>query len=115
MESRTDPWRRLVIPDVIHPVHDLDPSHSAPAGHEGARERCIREADRESINFATPSSGMWTCAPPDCPSAARWPSASVPIAKPAFSKPRREACGPSPRRLLISFSTPGRSRHLHRR
>jgi hypothetical protein len=28
---------------------------------------------------------------------------------------RREACGPSPRRLLISFSTPGRSRHLHRR
>ena len=42
------------------------------------------------------ASGMWTCAPPDWPSAARWPSASVPIAKPAFSKPRREACGPSP-------------------
>jgi len=49
--------------------------------------------------FATPSSGMlWrACAPPDCPSAARWPSASVPIAKPARSKPRRDACGPSPR------------------
>ena len=48
-------------------------------------------------NFVTPSSGMWACAPPDCPSAARWPSASVPIAKPACSKPRRETCGPSPR------------------
>jgi hypothetical protein len=47
--------------------------------------------------FATPSSGMCMCAPPDCASAARPPSASVPIAKPACSTPRREACGPSPR------------------
>jgi GMP synthase (glutamine-hydrolysing) len=31
------------------PIHDLDPLHRAPAGHEGARERFIRETDREGI------------------------------------------------------------------
>src|SRR5271155_3207281 len=45
VEGRTDPECRLVIPDLIHPIHDLDPLHCAPAGHEGARERFIREAD----------------------------------------------------------------------
>ena len=36
-------------PDLIHPIHDLDPLHCAPAGHERARERRIREADRKGI------------------------------------------------------------------
>jgi hypothetical protein len=49
MEGRTDPGRRLVTPDLIHPIHDLNPLHRAPAGHEGARERYIREADRDDI------------------------------------------------------------------
>jgi len=43
VESRTNPGRWLVLPDLIHTIHDLDPLHRAPAGHEGARERCIRE------------------------------------------------------------------------
>jgi hypothetical protein len=49
VEGRSDARRRLVIPDLIHAIHDLDPLHCAPAGHEGARERCIPEANRESI------------------------------------------------------------------
>ncbi len=49
VQSRTNSGRRLVIPDLIYPIHDLDPLHCTPAGHEGARERCIREADREGI------------------------------------------------------------------
>src|SRR5271166_5363120 len=49
VQSRTNPGRWLVLPDLIDTVHDLDPLHRAPAGHEGARERCIREADREDI------------------------------------------------------------------
>ena len=49
MEDRSDARRRLAIPDAIYPIHNLDPLHRAPTGHEGARERYIREADRESI------------------------------------------------------------------
>jgi len=49
VQARTDPGRRFVIPDLIHPIHDLDPMHRAPACHEGAREHCIREANREGI------------------------------------------------------------------
>ena len=59
----TDPRRRLVIPDLIHPIHDLDPLHRAPAGHEGARERCIREADREGIIHHA-SCARWDRGPP---------------------------------------------------
>jgi hypothetical protein len=51
MEGRSDARRRLVIQDAIDPIHDLDPLHRAPAGHEGARERCIRETDRKGIIY----------------------------------------------------------------
>src|SRR6516162_11062620 len=47
--DRSDPRSGLFIPDLIYPTHNLDPLHCAPAGHEGARERCICEADREGI------------------------------------------------------------------
>jgi hypothetical protein len=49
VESRTDTWRRLVIPDLIDPIHNFNSLHRAPAGHEGARERRVREANREGI------------------------------------------------------------------
>ena len=49
--DRSDPRSGLFIPDLIHPIHDLDPLHGAPAGHEGARERCIRETDRKGIIY----------------------------------------------------------------
>ena len=51
------------VPDLIHPIHDFDPLHGAPAGHEGARECCIREADREGIiHYA--SCARWGRGPP---------------------------------------------------
>jgi len=49
VERRTNTWRRLVIPDLIDPIHNFNSLHRAPAGHEGARERRVREADREGI------------------------------------------------------------------
>jgi hypothetical protein len=44
-------------------------------------------------------SNLVRCYPRSCP-VRPGPSASVPIAKPACSMPRREACGPSPRLVL---------------
>jgi hypothetical protein len=66
VQSRTDPLRRLVIPDLIHAIDDLDPLHRAPAGHEGARKRCIREADREGIIHHA-SCARWDQGPPISP------------------------------------------------
>jgi hypothetical protein len=63
VESRTNPGRWLVIPDLIHAIHDLDPLHRAPTGHEGARERYIREADREGIIHHA-SCARWGRGPP---------------------------------------------------
>src|SRR5205814_3619002 len=47
--ARSDPGCRFVIPDPVHPVHDLDPLGRAPAGDEGIRERHIGEIDGEGI------------------------------------------------------------------
>ena len=66
MEGRSDARRRLVIPDAIDPIHNLDPLHRAPTGHEGARERYIREADRDGIiHYA--SCARWGRGPPISP------------------------------------------------
>jgi hypothetical protein len=35
VDSRTDRWRRLVIPDLIDPIRNFNSLHRAPAGHEG--------------------------------------------------------------------------------
>ena len=63
VEGRTDPWCRLVIPDLIDPIHDLHSLHRAPAGHEGARERRVREANREGIVHHA-SCARWGRGPP---------------------------------------------------
>ena len=40
-EGRANPRHRFVVADPVHPIHNLDPSHGTPAGHEGCRERYI--------------------------------------------------------------------------
>jgi hypothetical protein len=69
VEGRTDPWCRLVILDLIDPIHDLHSLHRAPAGHEDASERCIRGADREGvIHYASCACAMRSLAEGE----ARW-------------------------------------------
>ena len=67
--DRSDPRSGLFIPDLIHPIHDFDPLHGAPAGYEGARECCIREADREGI-IPYASCARWGRGPPISPTLA---------------------------------------------
>ena len=49
VQSRTDPLRRLVIPDPIHSVDNLDPLRRTPAGYERARDRRVEEKDRQRV------------------------------------------------------------------
>jgi hypothetical protein len=49
MQARSDPGCRFIIPDPVHPVHDLDPLGRTPAGDEGIRERHIAEIDGQRI------------------------------------------------------------------
>jgi hypothetical protein len=49
VQSRTDPWRRLIVPDLIRAIHDLDPLHRAPAGHKGAGNRRFEEIDGQCV------------------------------------------------------------------
>src|SRR5438128_9258383 len=63
VQSRTDPGRRLVIPDPIHTIHDLKPLRRAPAGHEGTRDRHVDEIDGQGI-VHDPSCARWGRGPP---------------------------------------------------
>ena len=49
MQARSDPGLRFVIPDAVHPVHNLDFLGRAPAGNEGIRERRLGEIDGQRI------------------------------------------------------------------
>src|SRR5689334_25082683 len=49
VQARSDPECRFVIPDPVHPAHDLDFLGRAPAGNEGIRERHIGEIDGQRI------------------------------------------------------------------
>src|SRR5215472_12923558 len=49
VQSGTDPGRRFVIADPIHPIHNLDLLCDAPTGHKGCRERYIGEIDGQRI------------------------------------------------------------------
>src|SRR5437868_4930666 len=49
----TDPRRRFVISDPIHPIHDLDLLRRAPASHEGIRDCCVEEVVA-SASLTTP-------------------------------------------------------------
>jgi len=54
MEGRSDARRRLVIPDAIDPIHNLDPLHRAPTGHEGARASVTSAKQIATASFTTP-------------------------------------------------------------
>src|ERR1700719_396468 len=51
------------FPDLIDPIHNFNSLHRAPAGHEGARECRVREADREGIIHHA-SCARWGRGPP---------------------------------------------------
>jgi hypothetical protein len=48
MQARSNPRCRLVIPDPIHSVDNLDPLRRTPAGYERARDRRTPFPKRDS-------------------------------------------------------------------
>ena len=49
MQPRPDPRSRLVLAHLEHAAGRLDLGPHAPPGDEGARERCIREIERDRV------------------------------------------------------------------
>jgi hypothetical protein len=48
VQSGTDPWCGLIIPDSIHPIYDLDPLHRPASDAENATDEPDADADCSS-------------------------------------------------------------------